>query len=328
MNTQALNARLIIIAGLIISLVACAAQTRYADVPVSSLSDEQLIEELMSAAEGLGIELNRTTYLMAVRPDPAYVLTSSSTFFSGISGASYTAYSMPMGYGLQTTGTATGMMSGTATTQYQYTDVNAAGRLLNSLALAISRARSASYRQRALDVLEEYETRTAARRRETEAIIEQFFMENPNLESRRLLVAAVTPWVASEGRARGRDTLKQAKEIIETLPQGDGLSGTWYGLFSQTTTLNNGQSVAFSEFVRIDMNETDGNLTGKGMLGTGEVVELVGRVDGDRVEATVSNITSGINVSLSAIAVDNQMTAEFSGFGAGQRLSGTVLLLR
>lgn len=106
MSNETATTRGLVLATLVIALGACAAQTRYAGIPVSELSDEQLVEELISAAEGLGIELNKAMHLMAVRPEPAYVLTSDSTTFAGTIGATYKAYSMPVGYGIQTFGRA------------------------------------------------------------------------------------------------------------------------------------------------------------------------------------------------------------------------------
>lgn len=50
----------------------CAANTTYRGLPVSSLTDDQLLAELQSAATGFGIQFDRTMYLMAVRPEPAY----------------------------------------------------------------------------------------------------------------------------------------------------------------------------------------------------------------------------------------------------------------
>ena len=80
--------------------------------------------------------------------------------------------------------------------------------------------------------------------------------------------------------------------------------------------------------MRIDMLEADGKLTGKGKLGSGDLVEMNGRTDEQRVTGAVANVTSAINVSFSGIATESQVTAEFEGSGVGQRLTGTVVLLR
>src|SRR5450759_3175885 len=89
-------------------ITSCAANTKYTGVPVAELNDEQIAEELTSAVKGFGMAANRTTYLMAMRPEPAYVLTSSSTTFAGSMRASYNSYSMPVGYGVATTGAVNG----------------------------------------------------------------------------------------------------------------------------------------------------------------------------------------------------------------------------
>src|SRR5690348_5908272 len=53
----------------LLSLAAsCAANTPYRGVPVANLSDEELITELQAAVQGLGIQLNRTMYLMRYPP--------------------------------------------------------------------------------------------------------------------------------------------------------------------------------------------------------------------------------------------------------------------
>ena len=88
------------------------------------------------------------------------------------------------------------------------------------------------------------------------------------------------------------------------------------------------EKVAINDFVRIDLTESEGILIGKGMLGSNDVLELNGKVDEQKVEGVVANITGGINVSFSGLAANSQITAEFEGTGAGQRLTGTVVLLR
>jgi hypothetical protein len=142
------------------------------------------------------------------------------------------------------------------------------------------------------------------------------------------LVAAVAPWAAAEGYTDGRQTLERSREIIEGLSRGPGLSGTWYGLLSQTTRIDRGQEVAFNQFIRIALVEDDGKLVGKGQLGSGEVIELNGRVNGQQIMGAVANTTSAINVSFAGIAASSQITAEYTGSGAGQRLTGTVVFLR
>jgi hypothetical protein len=306
---------------------ACAAQTQYSNFTPQQLSDEQLIGEIESAAAGLGATINSNAYLMAVRPEPAYVLTSSTTAFSGTLNARYNAYSMPVGYGTQTRGSINGSVSGQSNTQYQYTDVNAAARLGNSIAMAISQARERKYRQRAEEVWQEYQSRVASRRYQAEARIATFFSANPNLLQKRMLVAAVAPWAAAEGGSP-EETLERTKNMISTMNRGPGLSGTWYGMFSQKSVTETGETIAFSQFVRLDLTEKGGRITGDGLIGSGEVLSLTGELAGSRLSAAVANTTSAINVQLTGIVAPTQITGEFEGGGAGQHISGSVTLLR
>lgn len=314
---------------LVFLAASCAANTPYRGVPVADLSDDELITELQAAVQGFGIQLNRTMYLMAVRPEPAYVLTSSTTTFTGSASATYNAYAMPVGYGVAVTGTTSGVVSGVANTQYRYTDVNATARLGNSIAVAISRSRQSAYRRRALDILAEYDRRVAARRQETQFVIDSFFASNQDLQPRRQLVAAVAPWAAASSDAtNGRTILSETKKIIDGLPRGEGLAGRWYGTFAQTSTSPQGETIAFSQFVRLDLRQRGDSLLGSGALGTGEVVELNGVLHDSRITAMVANTTSAINVSLSALAAPTQITGSFAGSGTGQTIQGTFTLLR
>jgi len=320
--------RPILLALIACTVTSCGANTMYRGIAVASLTDDQLIAELESAARGFGIELNRTAYLMAVRPEPAYVLTSSTTTFAGSARATYNGYVMPRGYGAAVYGSASGTVVGSATTQYQYTDTRAGERLGNAIATAISRSRQGAYRRRAQEVLAEYQGRVSRRRLEAERVIQDFFAQNVELQSRTTLVAAVAPWAAAEGQQDARATLQRTKEIILSLPRGDGLTGTWYGTFAQTSTTAQGEVFAFSEFVRIDLKQQGNALTGSGVLGSGEVVELDGEVTRGDITASVANTTSAINVKLTAVAAPTQITGSFVGSGAGAKMEGTFTLLR
>jgi hypothetical protein len=295
---------------------------------VAELSDEQLVEELHSAVAGLGVELDRTMYLMALRPDPAYVLTSSTTTYRGSVSATYNAYVMPTGYGAYVSGRASGTVRGSAVTRYRYTDVNAYARLGNSIAAAISRARQENYRRRGLEVYEEYQRRVVSRREAAESLIRGFFSDNPDLAGRQTLVASVAPWAAAEGYGEGLAILDRTKQLIESLDRGAGLTGDWYGTFSQTSSAQDGTEVAFSEFVKVKLEQVGSRVTGGGVLGSGEVIELEGDLGSQGLEATVANITSAINVNLSAIVATNQITGSFAGFGPGVQLEGYFTLVR
>ncbi len=314
--------------GSLSAMISCAAPTLHGNLQISALSDFQLIEELTSALTGVGVTTDRAAYLMAIRPEPAYVLTSSSTVFSGTVNTTFNAYAMPVGYGAAVYGSTQGTVTGVASTQYRYADVNATARLANSIAQSIYQAKQKKCRQRAEAVWQEYQGRAARRRQEMELLITSFFDSHPELNSRRMLVAAIAPWVAAEGASDPRNTLEKAGQLATSLRRGEGVTGPWYGMFSQTSRLDNGETVGFSQFVRLELSQIGNHITGKGLLGSGEVIELTGQADGARMTAAVANTTSAINVSLSAVAAPSQITGEFAGAGVGQRIAGTVVLLR
>jgi hypothetical protein len=301
-------------------LAGCAANTPYAGMPVGELSDVELVEELVGSVEGLGESIYKTQLLIATRPDPAYVLTSSQGSFQGQITSDYNFYTMPAGY----------RVSGTATTQYQYADANAGARLGNSIATMISRSREKSYRKRGQEVWEELTARIEDERQRMTTIVEEFFRNNPDLAQRRTLVTVVTPWVAADSpeSASPTEVLESAKGRIEGMERGVGLSGDWFGVLAQTTTLEDGSTVAFNEFLQISIVDDAGELTGRGTLGSGEVVQLQGTVDGTRVTGAVANTTSAINVAVQGVVLADQITLEYEGVGPGQTLTGTAVLLR
>lgn len=151
----------------ILCLSACVT-TPHQGVHVGELSDEQLIAELDAAARGVGVAINRVEYLIATRPDPAYVLSSSSTNFFGSFNATTSAYAMPAGYRTH------GSYSGMSHTQYYYTDVNALARSMNGIGQAIVKSQRVAYEKRGLEVLAEIRSRTAIRRAEMENLLREF----------------------------------------------------------------------------------------------------------------------------------------------------------
>jgi hypothetical protein len=318
----------IAVALVLLPLSACVT-TPYRDILVSQLTDEQLVEELTACAAGVGESINRAQYLMATKPDPAYVLSSSTTNYFGTYTTNISAYAMPVGFGYQTYGRAYGSYSGTGYTQYYYTDANAFARSMHNLRAAIAQAQAASYRARGLEVFAELQGRIARRSAETQILINEFFRENPDLESRKKLIGAILPWVVSkDAQLSPREALEEAKKILLSLGRGEGMTGNWYGVFSQTSTLNNGQTLSFNQFSRVTLQQNANMVTGKGEIGTGEQLEISGRVENGRFEGIVANITSAINSRLSGIVADEQVVVEFSGAGVGHRVQGVAVLFR
>lgn len=122
--------------------------------------------------------------------------------------------------------------------------------------------------------------------------------------------------------------LERTKQLIAANPRGAGMTGVWYGAFTQTSTTPDGQRVTFSEFVRLSLRQDGSTLSGQGSLGSGEKIELSGTLSNQDISATVANTTSAINVRMTALAAPSQITGSFAGFGAGARMEGMFTLVR
>jgi hypothetical protein len=293
------------------------------------MTDVQLVEEFQDVCRGLGRSINAVAILIATRPQPAYVLSSSTTNFYGTIHASASVYSMPSATGRAWYGSATGTISGTATTQYHYADKNATARTVNEISTAIHAKRISRYKARGTEVLAEVQRRIDERRLAVEADIKRFFTAHPDLEARRPLFAAVVPWIVPASNDQGGPSiLEAARARIESMTRGEGMSGQWYGLFSQETRLSNGETVAFNSFVRLDLVQSGDSVRGKGELGSGEVIDFQATLLQGELKGVVANTTSAINSKVAGIVAENQVTASFTGVGVGQELKGTAILLR
>jgi hypothetical protein len=237
----------ILICYLIGSLLGCSitSETIYGDIPVPNLSDEQLIQEMESIYLSLGQKFNKAEFLMAIMPDPAYVLTSSYTTFSGVYSVNMTTYTMPNGYG-------SGMFSGSGMTHYQYTDANAAIRGLILIAQLVNESKIRQLQERGYNIVVEFRRRTEEKRKNVEMEIEQFFVRNPDLREKKTLLAAILPWVASEKTFKSNtEMLDYAGNIARGLRTSKNLLTTWYGTFSQIDRFQDGTTQAWSNFITV-----------------------------------------------------------------------------
>lgn len=316
------------VGGLVLCLTGCAT-TKYAGTPVAELSDEQLATELVSAGNELGVQLNQASMLAAMTPDPQYVMASSTTFTSGQMSADYTAYTMPRGGGYQTQGNVAGTYSGTSTTNYNYYDANATQRSMYQLAAAVAQSRARANRERAEEVIEEMERRRDERNAAAQKTITAFFDEHPEMRSRRVLVGAIYPWVAAANpEMSAREQLEQTHNVAQSLNQGPALDGRWFGVIEQVTTRPSGERVSLQEFLFMELAETDDGLVGRGLLASGEEIELYGQLDGIRLRAIAANRTSGINVEMEGSMTPGQITGTYRGSGPSGNLAGNFALYR
>lgn len=304
--------------------VACV-NTPYKSLPIQSLTDEQLIQELDACARGVGSSISRTQYLLATMPDPAYVMTSSSTFVSGTARTSFSAYAMPIGYGSRMTGVAASSINGVASSQYQYTDANSLARGMQGLAAAIAVSQTAAFRERGFEAVAEMKARTERKRAEMQAVIDGFFVKHPAAVPKANLIAAILPWVS--GSRPPMEALEMARDIALE-PAGAGLVGKWFGTFSQVSMLPDGRSASYNNFVRVTFEQSGERVRGTGDLGNGENIQVVGTLSNGVISGVITNQSAVIISRVFGAATESQIMVKFEGSGAGMNVNGVATLFR
>jgi hypothetical protein len=324
-NTYFMNiSRFLSISFLVGFLLGCSItkETIYGDIPVPNLSDEQLLQEMESIYLSLGQKFNKAAFLMAIMPDPAYVLTSSYTTFSGVYSVNMASYTMPRGYRTYGSGT----FFGSGITQYQYTDANATIRAIILIAQLVNESKIRQLQERGYSIVVEFRRRVEEKWRKMEMAIEQFFVMNPDLRERKTLLAAILPWVASEKTFKSdNEMLEYAANIVRELRTSKNY--TWFGTFSQIDRLPDGTTVAGSNYIKVNTRIVGNVLTGRGILGSGEVVSLQANIKDGKWRGVVTNETMGVSFECQGTITDTEFTASYWGSAWGRYLQGTVVLL-
>ncbi len=291
----------------------------------SGYSDEALVRRLSEIGGQINARVNTGQLLMALRPDPAYVVTSSTSFFGHLSGTA-SIYRMPRGY----TASFAGTLLASGTTTYSYYDVNSFSRSLNSLGILINQI-SIQRKQREFQaLLAEIQNRVRIRRQRVEAKVRNFFTSNPELRGKEDVFSAALPWVLSKKPDLSvREALNAARDVVLEVERRGDLSGRWYGVFSQESILDSGQKANLSSFVIVDLVQgDDGKVQGQGTLGTGDLVVVAGEVSEGAFTGRLENITSGYHTVLSAAIGGDRLEADFEGTAAGQTYTGRAVLVR
>lgn len=288
-------------------------ETIHGNIPVPSLTDEQLIQEMESIYISLGKKFNKAQFLMAMMPEPAYVLTSSYTRYNT------TVFTMPLGYHIQ----------GSGITTYQYTDANAGLEAIILIAQLVNQSKLRQLQDRGYAIVVEFRRRVEERRKNVEMEIEQFFIKNPDLRARRPLLSAILPWVASEKTFKSdTEMLEYAGDIARELRRSEKYLNTWFGTFSQVDHFRDGTSQAFSDFARMDLRVVGNVLVGKGITGTDQIVSLQAKIEDGKWRGVVTNETARGNFECEGVMTDTEFTVSYKGFAWGRHLEGTAVLLR
>ncbi|GIK87992.1 MAG: hypothetical protein BroJett026_34730 [Betaproteobacteria bacterium] len=310
---------LIVVVFALLGVSGCAT-TPYRDIEVTKLTDEQLAEEFTAAARSVGHSIEKAQLLIATRPDPLYVLSSSTTTYFGTSNVAYSGYAIPTRYGGYYTGSAQGTHSGISQSRHYYTDVNALARIVHVVGAATAQVSAEAARRRGQDVAAEMQRRVEARRAQATLPVDKFFAEHKELENAKPLVTAVLAFTPSQGASDGSESLRKAKQVIDSMQRGPDLAGDWYGVFAQISALPDGRKFAMNNFLRLRIAQHGTKLTGSGELGTGEEISIDCEVIDDEVTGTVTNISSPLNLSVRVNGRKDKrdnLRLEFSG---GSRL--------
>jgi len=306
------------------SLSGCAATKgkMYENIPVAHLTDEQLVQEMEKVYTSLEERYSREELLMALKPDPAYVLTSSYTAWGSAYSVNMITYTMPHGYRPYHVGS-----FGKASTKYSYTDADAFFNSLRTTAQLISQYKIGRLRERGNSVVSEFQTKAEERRKKTEMAIEQFFVRNPDLTTKKTLLAAILPWVASEKNfLSDAEMLDDAGNTVRNLQTSEEFKHTWFGIFSMIDRLPDGKTMASSNFIVTKLRVIGDVLTGEGNLGTGEKFSLQANVTGRKWKGVVE--TERASFECAGTISDTELFASFRFSVLGRDLEILAVLLR
>ena len=235
---------------------------------------------------------------------------------------------MPRGYGAHISGNAFSTWSGVSNTQYNFVDANATARALSGLAIIIQESVKQEYKKRGDAVVYELNRRIKVRRQEQESLYLSFLTSNPEYNDKQQLLAAILPWVVSDRSSQDAySALNSAKTILQKMEKGIGVSGDWFGFFSQEGELTNGETYSLNSFFYIKLQQNGSNVTGFGKLGTGDDIRINGVIEGNKMKTTVQNLTAGVNSVVESIVSADQVTSNFYGDGANETFLGKAAFL-
>jgi len=167
------------------------------------------------------------------------------------------------------------------------------------------------------------------RSRETQRIVDNFFAQNPSLASQKKLVVAALPWVSGGTEHLSTEgALEKAKALVVSSRRGEGMTGDWYGVFSQESVLQNGKMVSFNRFFRVGLDQKGNAVLGSGETSAGEQLRISGKEIDGNFQGIVDNVTHGITAQLLGTVTDEQTVLNFDGLGMQEKVKGIAALYR
>jgi len=292
--------------------------------PFSSYTDEELVQKLQTISSKVNANVNASNLLMALRPDPAYVMTSSTNYMGSFN-ANVSVYTMPRGYNSRISGTYSGM----ANTTYSYYDANSFARNMNNLGIAINQMMMQNRLSKMDKVVDEINRRVRQRREAVKREIRQFYSDHPELSGKEMLMSSMMPWVVSSNpNLSTREALEIAGKEVLARTASDTVDGKWHGLFSQVGILEDGETITFNSFITAEFEQAGQHVRGQGYLGTGDIIIIEGDIVSGQFLGSVNNVTSKMKTVFKGEVTGSKIEAEFEGAGAGQVFTGRAVLLR
>lgn len=304
---------------LLLLTVSCAT-TRYGNIPAPQLTDNQLVEDLYSVYSQLGIVQQRISFLMAIRPTPSYVLRGST--ISTATGSAYIS-------GNNIYGSASGMSQST----YWLEDQTALARGVNTLVTITQQINHEMLENRRVVLEAEAWRRINDKEYNNKRIVDNFFAKNPDLKNEMLLVGCVAPWVQALNPNVDLENLLPrvavgVREVLKKRSTNTDHSGFWFGLFSETITLADGQKVEWADYLSVQLVEKDGKVTGRGMLYTGQSFEFDGELKDGKLVGKVVNKAQAWDAHFALDSSLTQISGQYYGSGQQQTYVGTVTMIR
>lgn len=262
---------LLVSAPVLAIILASCVSTPFKGQAASALTDDQLLAELQSVYQQLGMSTAGLYQLRAMMPPPKLVITENS----------FTTISLDtnfVGDSAYTSGTAT------TTGTFSTSDQNDVNRSMNQLAQNIQLARINKLNSRRYELEAEARLRIERRQRKEEALhaaVAEFFRAHPLLENERSLLVAILPW---EQAASYRETLErvgfEAESVLAARATGRP-AGRWYGTFQIRTESPTGARQPSSYPARADLVDSGSGTTLDLHFMSGASAKVMGAVTGD-----------------------------------------------
>jgi hypothetical protein len=303
------------------------------DGDVGSLSDRELVDALEAVSRANGATVDRVALLAALKPQPAYVLSSSTATLFGTVPASYAVYSLPTTTVDAVYGDRFDQLLEPGRTTYHHLDCGALSRLLTDASITVRHQPLCRLRSRGAALIAEVTTRIERRRAPVEDALDDFFATHPDLSSKRMLLASVLAWgvgnaPAGDDGSDSRRALESAAQTIASLPRGRGLAGPWYGAVAHVIEVGGGDAVALNSFLRVDLTQQGTALRGRGVLGSGEAMALAATLEGDCLKGVAVNKTGSVSTRIEGRVRADRVVFRFAEVGDDAGLKGFAVLVR